>query len=80
MERSLLIRAAEWLSNDRGSVIQWEFHRNDLLRTWKVSKKEQLLFTERADRSEWGTFYFSAEAVSSCNLYTICRHPLTSAG
>ncbi|RPA80187.1 DUF1793-domain-containing protein [Ascobolus immersus RN42] len=49
----------QWLTNDARTVINWDLHNKDNLRTWKVAKQQQELFTERRDRAEWGTFYFT---------------------
>jgi len=58
----------QWVSGDRGSRIEWEHLTQDLdgyknLKTWKVQRQNQELFTEKWDRAEWGTLYFTAPAV-----------------
>ena len=55
----------QWASGDRGSQIMWEFEEHQLakgkgLKTWKVKRQTEMLFSEIADRAEWGTLYFSA--------------------
>ena len=55
----------QWISGDRGSRIEWDYiHENvelgDGLKTWKVQRQQQALFTEIRDRAEWGTLYFTA--------------------
>lgn len=42
----------------------WEFQDTDLdghksLKTWKVKREHEELFTEKRDRAEWGTLYFT---------------------
>ena len=59
----------EWVSGNRDSRIRWELSQPDLksahaapIKTWKVSRAEEQLFTEWDDRAEWGTLHFSAPA------------------
>ncbi|EFX01409.1 glutaminase a [Grosmannia clavigera kw1407] len=67
----------EWVSGDRGSHIKWELNESGRsaetdadtsspsappIKTWKVVREVEQLFTEFADRAEWGTLYFSAPA------------------
>jgi len=59
----------EWVTGNRGNQVRWELQRlarsgsrnpwGRKLKTWKVSRTHQELFTEFADRAEWGTMYFS---------------------
>jgi hypothetical protein len=58
----------QWVSGDRGAEIEWEYIQNDVggkggIKTWKVKKRTEALFTEWADRAEWGTLYFSGPSV-----------------
>ena len=58
----------QWVSGDRSSNIVWDLEKYELaegkgLKTWKVEREEELLFSEIADRAEWGTLYFSAPSV-----------------
>jgi hypothetical protein len=58
----------QWVSGDRGSRIEWDLHTYDLdgsrgLKTWKVRRQNEELFTEKWDRSEWGSLYLTAPAV-----------------
>lgn len=58
----------QWVSGDRGSRIEWELIRPDLdgykeLKTWKVKRQTEQLFTERSDRAEWGTLLFTGPSV-----------------
>ncbi|KAJ3566647.1 hypothetical protein NPX13_g7054 [Xylaria arbuscula] len=56
----------EWVSGDRGSKIQWELqesrasHSPTSLKTWRIARAEEQLFTEVQDRAEWGTLHVSA--------------------
>ncbi|KAK4148086.1 uncharacterized protein C8A04DRAFT_33606 [Dichotomopilus funicola] len=65
----------EWVTGNRGNEVQWELHKhrrsgnessgsnaNAVLKTWKVSRLHEQLFTEFADRSEWGTLHFTGPA------------------
>ncbi|GAB7322132.1 hypothetical protein MBLNU13_g03152t1 [Cladosporium sp. NU13] len=54
----------QWVSGNRGSEIVWsleetKFEDAQHLKSWKVQRKTQQLFTEWADRAEWGTLYFT---------------------
>ncbi|KAB8295753.1 hypothetical protein EYC80_008578 [Monilinia laxa] len=59
-----------WVSGDRANAIDWIFSRNepskgskDLpLKTWKVKRVVEQLFTEWGDRSEWGQLHFTGPA------------------
>jgi hypothetical protein len=56
----------QWVSGNRGNKITWSFENTALggpaeqLKTWKIQREEQQLFTEFNDRAEWGSLYFSA--------------------
>lgn len=60
----------EWVTGNRGNHVKWELHRSNhsrhssatQLKTWKVARLGEQLFTEFADRAEWGTLHFSAPA------------------
>lgn len=67
----------QWVSGDRGSRIEWEQQTLDLgdhagLKTWKVKRQIEELFTEKWDRAEWGSLYFTGPSVSW--WYTYCGH------
>jgi hypothetical protein len=68
----------QWVSGDRGSRIEWEhikqdFNGNKGLKTWKVKRQNEELFTEKWDRAEWGTLYFSGPEVRmSYMLLVVC--------
>lgn len=63
----------QWVSGDRASRIVWDLEKHQLaeegkgLKTWKVKREEEVLFSEIADRAEWGTLYFSAPSVCRPN-------------
>ncbi|KAI1811350.1 DUF1793-domain-containing protein [Poronia punctata] len=58
----------EWVSGIRESKIQWNLEEASLspkskstrLKTWRVSRADEQLFTEANDRAEWGTLHISA--------------------
>ncbi|KAK5627271.1 hypothetical protein RRF57_002987 [Xylaria bambusicola] len=56
----------EWVSGDRGSKIQWGLeepragHSKTNLKTWRITRAAEQLFTEVQDRAEWGTLHVSA--------------------
>jgi hypothetical protein len=56
----------QWVSGDHKSVVEWELRHSSSedtprpLKSWKVQRKHQLLFTENWDRSEWGHLLFTA--------------------
>lgn len=63
----------EWVSGNRANTIRWELAEPDRkkgaldpeaiqLKTWKVRRDNEELFTEFNDRSEWGTLHFSGPA------------------
>ncbi len=63
----------QWVSGDRGSTIVWDFLQNDQerhghgatgLKTWKLKRETELLFSEYNDQAEWGSLHFSAPSVS----------------
>ncbi len=58
----------QWASGDRQTQIVWDFAHQELadgkgLKTWKITRRTELLFSEIRDRSEWGTLYFTGPAV-----------------
>lgn len=59
----------QWSSGDRQSDIVWELSHQDLgssgrgLKTWKITKETEALFSEVRDQSEWGTLHFTAPSV-----------------
>ena len=58
----------QWASGDRGSQIVWDFAQQQLggdkgLKTWKIRRETEELFSEIRDQAEWGTLHFSAPSV-----------------
>ncbi|KAF3156366.1 hypothetical protein TWF569_006946 [Orbilia oligospora] len=49
-----------WVTGDRGSQIQWEMVEHGGLRSWKVTRSREEHFSEKWDRAEWGSLYFTA--------------------
>lgn len=55
----------QWVSGNRGSHIRWDLHESQQknagkLKTWRVRRTNEELFTEWEDRAEWGTLHFTA--------------------
>ncbi|WEW55210.1 hypothetical protein PRK78_000639 [Emydomyces testavorans] len=56
----------QWVSGDRGSLIEWRFDQiapetgDKSLLKWQVNRRNELLFSELWDRSEWGSLHFTA--------------------
>ncbi|TKA72918.1 hypothetical protein B0A49_08391 [Cryomyces minteri] len=55
----------QWVSGDRSSKITWELEQTNYedakkLKTWKVKRQGEQLFTEWNDRAEWGMLHFSS--------------------
>jgi len=66
----------QWVSGDRSSHIVWDLehrgikhtqnsHKEQDLKTFKIKRKTQQVFTEISDRAEWGVLHFTAPAVCS---------------
>lgn len=49
-----------WVTGDRGSRIRWEMLEHGGLRSWKVTRSREEHFSEKWDRAEWGSLYFTA--------------------
>ena len=71
----------QWVSGNRGSEIVWsleetKFEDAQHLKSWKVQRKTQQLFTEWADRAEWGTLYFTGpkDVAHECGVSGQLRH------
>ena len=57
----------QWVSGNRGSRIEWDLHETHeknarKLKTWRVKRSNEELFTEWQDRAEWGTLHFTGPA------------------
>ena len=50
----------QWVSGNRGNDIVWNLEDDHTLKSWRVKRRTEQLFTEYQDRAEWGTLYFSA--------------------
>lgn len=56
----------QWLSGDDGNTVVWDLDGHDNadsrspIKSWKISREIEQLFTEIKDRSEWGKLYFTA--------------------
>ena len=64
----------QWASGDRGSQIVWDFAQQQLggdkgLKTWKIRRETEELFSEIRDQAEWGTLHFSAPSVGLSNTH-----------
>lgn len=61
----------EWVSGDYNNQIIWELQQesaqalHNSSKSWKLARQTQQIFTETADRSEWGTLYFTGPISSS---------------
>ena len=60
----------QWASGDRGSEIVWGLgtwelgHSGKGLKTWRITKETEALFSEVRDQAEWGTLHFTGPSVS----------------
>ena len=60
----------QWASGDRGSEIVWGLGTWELgssgkgLKTWRITKETEALFSEVRDQAEWGTLHFTGPSVS----------------
>src|ERR1700753_3259722 len=74
----------QWVSGDRSSHIEWEYFQSnsESVKTWKVKKQNEALFTEWADRAEWGTLYFSgpSDVEHECGTSAILRNRFSQKG
>ncbi|KAL2152545.1 hypothetical protein VTH82DRAFT_5729 [Thermothelomyces myriococcoides] len=82
----------EWVTGNRANVVAWDFHKHSRsesnsrsgidLKTWKVSRADQRLFTEFADHAEWGVLHFTgpADAHHQCGTSAILRKQFAEHG
>ncbi|KAK6525388.1 hypothetical protein TWF694_005527 [Orbilia ellipsospora] len=49
-----------WVTGDRDTQIKWEMAEHGTLRSWIVTRSRELHFSEKWDRAEWGSLYFTA--------------------
>ena len=78
-----------WVSADRGKKIVWELAQNEHsleggkpLKTFKVRREVEALFTEDADRAEWGTLHFTgpSDVHHEAGTAAILRHKFSQNG
>ncbi|KAF2234387.1 glutaminase A [Viridothelium virens] len=55
----------QWVSGNREPALEWDLKKNTdnedkELKTWVIKKRDQQLFTEVNDRSEWGALHVTA--------------------
>jgi hypothetical protein len=53
----------EFVSGDRGDIVQWNYGTTDGIAYHQVFKQTQLLFSEKSDQGEWGNWYYVTDAV-----------------
>lgn len=81
----------QWASGDRGSRIVWDFDQQQIggdkaLKTWKIRRETEELFSEVRDQAEWGTLHFSAPSVGPSSRLpfflrlTVARMSVTNLG
>lgn len=69
----------QWVSGNKGSKIVWELEQQDLkhgdgnegLKTWRIRRETEPLFSEYQDQAEWGSLYFTAPLVGPYSLYSL---------
>ncbi|KAH7136087.1 glutaminase A [Dendryphion nanum] len=55
----------QWVSGDREALIEWALAEQEGvgattgLKTWKIKRQSELLFTETRDQAEWGQLHFT---------------------
>lgn len=77
----------QWVSGNRGSRIEWDLHETHeknarKLKTWRVKRSNEELFTEWQDRAEWGTLHFTApgNANHECGTSGLLRQRFSRTG
>lgn len=77
----------QWVSGNRGSEVVWSFDETDYadakhLKTWKVKKRTEQLFTEWNDQAEWGTLHFTgpADAKHEAGTSSLLRQRFSNTG
>ncbi|KAI9751330.1 MAG: hypothetical protein M4579_006113 [Chaenotheca gracillima] len=81
----------QWVSGNRGNRINWEFTRlgtddqskdRSLIKTWRIRRETEQLFTEFHDQSEWGTLQFSgpADVRHECGTSALLRQRFSRTG
>ena len=54
----------QWVTGNRGNDIVWDLEYHHGIKSWRVNRRVEQLFTEYRDRAEWGSLYFSGPSVS----------------
>ena len=78
----------QWVSGNRDSLIQWSLSESEpaesqkRLKTWKVQRQVEQLFTEAGDQAEWGQLHFTApsEASHQCGTSALLRQRFARTG
>ena len=80
----------DWVSGNRDNEISWELREpgsssgraGPAIKTWMVSRTIEQVFTEWADRSEWGTLHFTAPAAGrhQCGTSAVLRRYFAETG
>ncbi|CAK3896360.1 glutaminase A L-glutamine amidohydrolase [Lecanosticta acicola] len=77
----------QWVSGNRGSHIRWNLLQSQQesagkLKTWRVRRSNEELFTEWEDRAEWGTLHFTgpADANHESGTSAILRNRFSKTG
>lgn len=78
----------QWVSGNRASEIVWSFDQPSheetykQLKTWKVKRRTEQLFTEWNDRAEWGTLHFTgpSDVRHECGTSGLLRQRFSRTG
>jgi len=77
----------QWVSGDRGAEIEWSFDETGYqdaktLKTWKVKRRTEQLFTEYNDQAEWGALHFTgpADVRHEAGTSALLRHHFSKTG
>ncbi|KAK3063700.1 hypothetical protein LTS18_013466 [Coniosporium uncinatum] len=83
----------QWVSGDRSSHIVWDLehrgikhtqnsHKEQDLKTFKIKRKTEQVFTEISDRAEWGELHFTAPANvrHGCGISGLLRQRFSRTG
>ncbi|KAK4957771.1 hypothetical protein LTR66_013248, partial [Elasticomyces elasticus] len=77
----------QWVSGNRESEITWELEHHaskdaKTLKTWKVKRRTQQLFTEWNDQAEWGTLHFTGpvDVQHECGTSALLRQRFSRTG
>ncbi|KAK4634437.1 putative glutaminase [Fulvia fulva] len=73
----------QWVSGNRGSRIEWDLHDSEKkLKTWRIKRSNEELFTEWNDRAEWGSLHFTgpADIHHECGVSNLLRQRFSRTG